>query len=229
MKCVQCKSEYNRWESVGNPSRYCCPKCWNELLRIECWGSSRVFKRYMKKRKTHMDNTVGQASWVTICPTGEISIENFHKIIHKLKSGNLVRSGWWVYEWRHRIADVINVDNDGLHAHMYLKVTNVNRFKLKVKRMCRRHGWDAVRSPVLVCEYPENEKIDYCTGKTNCSDKNIKKEKDKVRREKLKIKHFFNCKYVENSIGGRLTYTDTMKDEWKGLTPMNDTDDVQKI
>lgn len=186
--CVQCDTGYQKWELETNPIRYCCLDCWAELERIECWGTSKRWKKYMKKRKKKKQENEGLPVWCTICPTKEYGYVAFDALIDKLLEGTLVKSGFYTYEWRHYLEDFIPIrkgctDNNGLHFHGYLMVRNVNSWKTKVKRLCQKHGWLYNKSTVIECEYPKQDKIDYITGKVGSAEKKLKKEKDKQLRE----------------------------------------------
>lgn len=188
--CVQCDTGYPKWELETNPIRYCCLDCWRELERIECWGTSKRWKKYMKKRKKIKAGFEGLPVWCTICPTKDCNFVNFDRIMNKLIEGTLIKSGFYTYEWRHYIEDFIpiqreSLDNNGLHLHGYFKVSNVNSFKTKVKRCCKKHGWIYNDKTVINCEYPKQDKIDYITGKVGTLEKKEKKQKDKLLREKI--------------------------------------------
>lgn len=227
--CVQCLAtkprweyqSYIRWEKAGDPIRYCCEDCWETLYN----NTGKAWAKYMKMREKHITRTFGRAVWMTICPTRDVNINTLHKIIHKLMSGVLVKGkSWWVYEWRHNLSDWddiegVTADNDGLHVHAYVNVTNINSWKTKVKRMCTKYKWICNSGTVVPCTYPEQEKIDYVTGMTGNEDKNIKKSLDKLRREKYRIKHFFNAGNLPDSIRGVLTYQPTVAEHIKGHYP----------
>lgn len=239
-KCVLCSHyplfSYERWEKKIDPVRYCCPDHWAMLQTIECWGTSKVWKSYMAKRKNHINNLYGEAVWCTICPTGDVGIEKMHELMHKLFKGALVRpKSWWCYEWRHVLPDFDvwgKLDNDGLHCHAWIRTTNINSFKTKVKRLCKRMNWVWPAQKIVKAKWPEQEKIDYVKGITFDTEKDIKKDLDKQRRKKYNIKHFFECGWGIDTIYSRLTYHDSVVDWVKGNEPdsvINNTSEKNEL
>lgn len=210
--CVICHKnsgfgfQYDKWEDVGNPIRYCCKEHWEALYN----DTGKAWADYMKRRERHKVRTFGKPVWMTICPTRDVQIEKFHKIINKLCRGALVcDKSWWTYEWRHNLKGWTDFygegdlpDNDGLHAHGWMRLTSLNSFKTKVKRMCKRNGWIYNDMMLISCDYPEKDKINYVSGLTESEDKNIKKSLDRLRRDKYKIKNFFEVGYdIETPMG----------------------------
>lgn len=251
-KCLKCGKCFENWDykpqtwiygKTNNRPLYTCEECIDDLNRIENWGTSKIYKKYVKKENNLLMRKMGRAVWVTICPTRDCTLEYLHKKIIKLTQGCIIVNGWWAYEWRHNISSwngpMDELDNNGLHAHIYCKVTNLNSWKTKVKRMCTANKWLYNKKTVIECDYPETEKIDYIKGNTWELDKNAKKiNKDVETRNKWKIKHFFDIGFRPGEIGLHLTYQPTLRDEFKGKNPyiaieteraVNDTENENEL
>ena len=134
-RCVICNEKYEKWEMQGYPLRYCCENHWYGCIATD---TGIEWNKYMKKYVKIKNKKFGKAVWTTICPTKDITIDLLHKKIGKLTQGSIIKKGWWAYEWRHNISNWngpnCDLDNNGLHCHLYCKVTNVNNWKTKVKK-----------------------------------------------------------------------------------------------
>lgn len=232
-RCLICLNQFDEWQyppcgvlfgKRNDRPLYTCEECMDDLHRIPCWATSKLYKKYCKKEKALLTRVKGRAVWTTICPTADVTLEEFHKKIIKLTSGTIVIEGWWAYEWRHNISNWNgpddDLDNNGLHAHIFTRVNNVNSWKTKVKRLNTSNKWSLKAGKVVEMDFPEQDKIDYVKGRTWDNDKNSKKiNKDVETRKKYKIKHFFDIGFKPWDVGLQLHYTSTIREEWKGDEP----------
>ena len=150
-KCLKCEKCFMDWEyaphrvlygKFNNRPLYTCEECMEDLNKIENWGNSKIYKNYCRKEKRLLTRIIGKGIWTTICPTKDVTLETLHKKIIKLNQGCIIKKGWWSYEWRHNLSNwnglECDIDNNGLHCHIYNIVNNVNSWKTKVKRLCNK-------------------------------------------------------------------------------------------